>query len=426
MQFAETKMPLTIDHNRVLGELETLASFSDAPPPAVTRVLFTQPDLGAREFLQGACIAAGLSVRADAVGNLFARWDGLQPELPAVATGSHCDAIPHSGRYDGTVGVWGGLEAIRALRAAGFQPRRSIELIMFTAEEPTRYGIGCLGSRLMAGVLDPDAADALKDDNGRTLAETRAAHGHTQPLESVRVGNGTYHAFVELHIEQGPLLEERQLAIGVVTGIAAPAAIRVDYEGAGGHAGAVLMPQRRDALLPAAELALAVSRAAHELGGENTVATTGVLDVFPRAINSIPSRTHLEIDVRDTQLARRDAVLDHILACAREIGERQQQHTTVEVLSRDPPVQCAADIVSAIEQSCADAGATFERMISRAYHDCLFMALICPSAMIFIPCRCGVSHHPDEFARPQDIETGIEVLARTLARLAAQPPGIHP
>jgi N-carbamoyl-L-amino-acid hydrolase len=163
---------------------------------------------------------------------------------------------------------------------------------------------------------------------------------------------------------------------------------------------------------------LRVASAAAELGGADTVATTGVLDVFPRAINSIPSKTYLEIDIRDTLLARRDAVLDHVFTAAKEIGGRHQQETTVELISKDPPAVCGEHIVVAIEAACATVGATHQRMISRAYHDCLFMALLCPTAMIFIPCRDGISHRPDEYASPEQIEIGVQVLAHTLADLA--------
>lgn len=409
---------LTIDIDRVTRELEELANFSDAPAPAVTRILFTPRDMEARQFLTASCEATGLTVRTDAAGNIFARWTGSEPDLSAVATGSHCDAIPHSGRYDGTVGVWGGLESIRALQSSGFQPRRSIDLIMFTAEEPTRYGIGCIGSRLLAATLDSNVADAFTDDADATFKQTRIEHGLTASLDTVALSNNAYHGFVELHIEQGPLLEEQGIEIGIVTAIAAPAAIRIDYEGAGGHAGAVLMKQRRDALLPAAELALAVKAAADELGGEDTVATTGVLDVFPRAINSIPARSHLEIDIRDTQLARRDEVLQRVLDQAKSIGEKHDQTTTSEIISKDPPVQCDSSVVAAIQSACNDASVTHQEMISRAYHDSLFMAQICPTAMIFIPCKDGISHRPDEYSSPADIARGIEVLARSLASLA--------
>ena len=339
--------------------------------------------------------------------------------LPAVATGSHTDAIPNAGLYDGTVGVLGGLEAIRALQRGGVQPRRSIELIMFTSEEPTRYGVGCLGSRLMSGVITAEVASKFIDSDGVSFGQLCDRAGGAGGLSGVQLKPGAYKAFVELHIEQGPLLEQAGLPIGVVTAIAAPASLRVTYEGSGGHAGAVLMADRRDALLPAAKLAVAVDSAARTLGGADTVATTGVLDLFPRAINSIPNLTYLEIDVRDIDQERRDRVLNHICDQAKALGEEHHQRTTVELINADPPATCSPEIVAAIESASAAANQKSQRMISRAYHDSLFIAQICPTAMIFIPCRNGYSHRPDEYASPEAIAAGVEVLAGTLARLAA-------
>jgi N-carbamoyl-L-amino-acid hydrolase len=323
-----TSPQVNVDLDRVSAELETLAGFSDAAAPAVTRVLFSPVDMQARRYIESLCRAANLEVRTDAVGNMFARWNGSQSQLPAVGTGSHCDAIPHSGRYDGTVGVLGGLEAIRAIQRSGVRPRRSIELLMFTAEEPTRFGLGCLGSRLLSGVIDPTTADKLADTDGKTLAEVRADVGLTDRLSNVRLPAGYYRAFIELHIEQGSILENENVPIGVVTSIAAPAAVSVDYQGLGGHAGAVLMPERRDALAAAAELVLAVEDAAGISGGPDTVATTGVLQVHPGAVNSIPSQVHLEIDIRDIDGERRDEVLDSILAAAQAIGQRREMNAT--------------------------------------------------------------------------------------------------
>ncbi len=320
------------------GELKRLAKFSDAPAPAVTRVMLSDTDLAAREFLTELFRAADLHVRIDAAGNIFARWAGSDPNLPAVATGSHTDAIPHSGMYDGTVGVLGGLEAIRTLQRSGFKPRRSIELIMFTSEEPTRYGVGCLGSRLMSGVMSTDAAETLTDDTGLTFREFHRRASGQGNLSDVRLNTGQYNAFVELHIEQGPRLEGAGIPIGAVTAIAAPAALRVTYEGIGGHAGAVLMRDRRDALLPAATLALAVDAAARMLGGADTVGTTGVLDVHPRAINSIPSRTYLEIDIRDIDRHRRDRVLNHVRAArsflATNTGKKRRSNSSMPIRRR--------------------------------------------------------------------------------------------
>ncbi|HEY2882453.1 MAG TPA: M20/M25/M40 family metallo-hydrolase, partial [Pirellulales bacterium] len=228
--------PPAIEIEKLSAELARLAQFSDVPAPAVTRVMLSDTDLAARRYLTELFQAANLQLRTDAAGNIFARWQGSDAALPAVATGSHTDAIPNAGMYDGTVGVLGGLEAIRALKRVGFSPRRSIELVMFTSEEPTRYGVGCLGSRLMSGVMSADAAGKLKDSDGATFAIFHQRAGGIGKLSDVKLQPGHYHAFVELHIEQGPLLEQAGLPIGVVTAIAAPAALRVVYEGSGGHA----------------------------------------------------------------------------------------------------------------------------------------------------------------------------------------------
>src|SRR5881296_899955 len=200
-------MQVTINSEQLYAELNKLASFTDAPPPAVTRVVFSKVDLAARAYIRELCRAANLIVREDAVGNLFARWVGSEPGLAAIGTGSHTDAIPFAGAYDGTVGVLGGLEAIRALQRSGFRPRRSIELLTFTSEEPTRFGIGCLGSRLLGGLLNPSVGEQLKDKNGTSLDDARTHAGFIGPLSDVRLPEDYYSAFVELHIEQGPILE---------------------------------------------------------------------------------------------------------------------------------------------------------------------------------------------------------------------------
>lgn len=205
-------MQIQINQARLLGELQTLATLTDAEPAdngtAVTRVVFSPDDLRARAWLKERAVAEGFEVRDDAVGNIFIRWAGAEPNLAAVATGSHTDAIPHAGMYDGTVGVLGGLEAMRALKQSGLRPRRSIELVMFTSEEPTRFGIGCIGSRLMSGTLDPKRADTLREanepaDTARTLAEVRTAAGFSGSLDSVKLPPNHYHSWIELHIEQG-------------------------------------------------------------------------------------------------------------------------------------------------------------------------------------------------------------------------------
>jgi N-carbamoyl-L-amino-acid hydrolase len=407
------------DSERLWRELEHLATFSEAPPPAVTRIVFTEYDRRARRFFKNCCESAGLSVRDDAVGNVFARWEGTSRELPAIGTGSHVDAIPNAGRFDGTVGVFGGLAAVRALQAAGVTPRRSIDVIMFTSEEPTRFGLGCLGSRLLSGSIDGSAGERLRDSENRTLDEVRQAAGFSGALDDVRLGADAYGAFVELHIEQGPLLEQAGDAIGIVTAIAAPASLRLFIDGQGGHAGSVLMPDRHDAFLAAAEIALALEQAVRSTRSIDTVGTVGVCDLFPGAVNSIPSRVRLEIDVRDVDGDRRNTVLDQLERAGVLIAARRGVTVRREVINMDPPATCATEIVDAVTAACAARGVKGQRMISRAYHDSLFMARVAPTGMIFIPCRGGVSHRPDEYASPDAIATGVEILADTLAVLAS-------
>jgi ureidoglycolate amidohydrolase len=412
-------MKIEVDHNRLVAEIEELAKISEAEPPVVTRTVFSPADLKAREWLIARCEQTGLSVRQDPIGNIFVRWKGSEQNAAAVGTGSHIDAIPNAGKYDGVVGVLGGLEAIRSLQRNGFRPRHSIELLVFTSEEPTRFGIGCLGSRLLSGTMTPDAARKLTDKDGSSLEEVRHNAGYSAPLEEVKLRDGYYKAFVELHIEQGLLLEQQRIPLGIVTSIAAPASLRITIEGSGGHAGAVLMPERRDALCAASELILAIENAAKTSGAVDTVATVGICDVFPGAVNSIPSRVHLTLDIRDTDLARRNVVMREIETARQNIATKRNVTIREEVVNADPPAQCAPSIVEALSQACAKHHFASMKMVSRAYHDSLFMSRVAPVAMLFIPCFKGYSHRPDEYASPEDIARGTLVLAETLAALAS-------
>lgn len=441
-------MNLAINLDRLMSELNALARITDCPPnedrslpeptQAVTRIVFTQRDLEARAWLKALAEQAGFSVREDAVGNTFIRWEGSNSSAGVVGTGSHTDAIPHSGMYDGTVGVLGGLEALRSLKEAGFQPIRALEVVMFTSEEPTRFGIGCIGSRLMADLLDPEAADRLRDrlhetdanaPEGLTLHEVRQAAGFHGPLAGVRLSKDRYSAWLELHIEQGPTLERDGTQLGVVTNIAAPASYRYTVEGFGGHAGGLLMPDRHDALCAAAEMILSVER--HALAananakaagqtGVDTVATVGMVAVHPGAVNSVPSRVQLTLDIRDTDLNRRNAVMQALHTDIAELKRRRGVRITEELINEDAPVHSDVRVIAALETACNEERASYRRMISRAYHDTSFMASIAPVAMLFIPCRNGVSHRPDEYAAPEAIALGTRVLARALAKLSME------
>jgi N-carbamoyl-L-amino-acid hydrolase len=436
-------LKMKVNRAQLQSEIDSLALITEAAPPVVTRVLFSESDLRGRAFVKHLCREAGLVLREDAVGNIFARWEGADKKLSAVATGSHIDAIPNAGKYDGVVGVLGAIEAMRALKKSGFKPTRSLELIIFTAEEPTRFGLGCLGSRLLGGVLPPKKAALLKDRDGKTLDEWRTEVGFagarlcepqhlkmstplrvTDPrsggLSSVKLPKNYYAAFVELHIEQGPILERESISIGVVEKIAAPSTLRVQLTGVGGHAGATLMPGRRDAGLAAAEIALAVEQAATTTGSPDTVGTTGIFKIEPGAVNSVPCKAYLEIDLRDTLVKTRDVALQQIEAAIKKICVRRKIKFKTERLNQDPPAICDPGLVKTISEICRAQKISCKKMISRAYHDSLFMAQVCPTTMIFIPCYKGYSHRPDEFSSPAQIEKGVRVLAATLAELSSR------
>jgi ureidoglycolate amidohydrolase len=441
-------MKIAINTERLMGELYRLAVITDCPPShdpslpepkqAVTRIVFTARDLEARAWLKSLAVEAGFTVREDAVGNTFIGWEGSDPSLGIVGTGSHIDAIPHAGMYDGTVGVLGGLEALRALKEAGFQPKRSLEVLMFTSEEPTRFGIGCIGSRLLGGVLEPETADKLPDrlpetepdaPQGLSLRKVREAAGFHGDLSSVKLPADYYSAWIELHIEQGPLLERDGIDVGIVTNIAAPASYRYTIEGFGGHAGALLMPDRRDALCAAAELILSIERHALEANararaegqsGVDTVATVGMVAVYPGAVNSVPSRTQLTLDIRDTDVDRRDSVMQEVHGDIREIEDRRGVTITEELINADVPAYSSAPIVEVLEAISKEEGLSYRRMVARAYHDTNFVAAIAPVAMLFIPCRNGVSHRPDEYASREGISRGVRALALALAKLSAE------
>jgi ureidoglycolate amidohydrolase len=436
-------MTLHINQARLLRELHHLATLTDCPPTtdpslptpttAITRIVFTPRDLEARAYIISLAESAGFTVRVDAIGNTFLRFPGSEENLPAVGTGSHTDAIPHAGMYDGTVGVLGGLEAMRSLKESGFIPKRSIETLMFTSEEPTRFGIGCIGSRLLGGSIDPATADALPDrlpetdrsaPTGLTLQQVRTAAGFTGSLNTVKLPANYYHAWVELHIEQGPLLEREGIDLGIVTNIAAPASYRYEITGFGGHAGALLMPDRRDALCAAAELILSVEKhtlAANAASGTaDSVATVGTVAVHPGAVNSVPSRVTLMLDIRDTDVARRDRIVASLHADIREIESRRHVNIVEHKINADLPAISDPHIVSTLEAICESESISYKKMVARAYHDTNFIAPIAPVAMLFIPCRNGVSHRPDEYATPASIALGTRVLALALAKLASE------
>jgi hydantoinase/carbamoylase family amidase len=397
-----------------------LAQFNDDPAAGgITREVYTPTYATALEWVAERMRAAGLQTRLDAVGNLFGRWPGGDPDAPLVLTGSHVDTTLNAGRYDGVLGVLGAIEAVHALRAADVRPRRGIDLVAWAGEEP-RFGTGCVGSRAAAGELTAADLDRLRDRDGTSMAQAlRAAGFEPDRLAQARIDPATVHALVELHIEQGVVLETHGEPIGAVTAIAAPHDFRLTFTGAATHAGATPMGLRRDALAGAAEAMVALERLARESPSATTVGTVGVLRLRPGAINVVPGEVELDVDVRDSDLAAREQVVDGIVAAAREIAARRALEVTVTPIVEDVPVACDPRVVEASEAACRELGLASRRMTSGAYHDAMVLGRHVPVGMIFVPSVGGVSHHPDEYTAPEDLDRGVQVLAGTLARLAA-------
>jgi len=407
-------------HQDLHSALARLAQFNDDPDAGgITREVYTPTYRAGLEYVAELMRAAGLSTRVDAFGNLLGRWTGAEPDAPLVLTGSHVDTTLNAGRYDGTVGVLGAIEAVRALRDAGFMPRRSVEVIAFAGEEP-RFGTGCIGSRALAGDLTRADLGRLRDRDGVSLARALAEAGlDPDRLTDARLDPASVYAFVELHIEQGAVLETAGEAIGVVTAIAAPHDLRLTLRGAATHAGATPMALRRDALAGAAELMVELERLAVASPTGSTVATVGVLSLSPGAINVVPGEVALDVDVRDVDVAARDAVVDAMLAAADTIAARRRLTVEVETITRDRPAPCDALVVEAVADTCTALGVSHRRMVSGAFHDAMVLGPHLPIGMIFVPSAGGVSHHPDEYTAPEELDRGVDVLAATLQKLAA-------
>jgi hydantoinase/carbamoylase family amidase len=308
---------------------------------------------------------------------------------------------------------------VRLLRARGVTPRRPVELVAWAGEEP-RFGTGCVGSRAAAGALFRGDLDELRDRAGVSMAEAlRGAGFDPDRLAEAELDPAGVHALVELHIEQGAVLEAAGDEIGVVTAIAAPHDFTLVLRGAATHAGATPMGLRRDALTGAAEVVLVVERLARASVSGTTVGTVGVVRARPGAINVVPGDVTLDVDVRDSDAAARAAVVEGILVAAREVAGDRGLGLEVVPIVEDVPVACADEVVAAVEAAAAAAGARARRMISGAYHDAMILGARVPIGMIFVPSRNGISHHPDEFTASGDLDRGVRVLAGALERLAA-------
>jgi hydantoinase/carbamoylase family amidase len=406
---------------RLGDRIAELAGFNDDPAGGgITREVYTPTYRAALDRVAEWMGEAGMGTRLDAVGNLFGRWAGADEGAPAVLTGSHVDTTLNAGRYDGVLGVLGAIEAVDALRARGVVPRRPVEVVAWAGEEP-RFGTGCVGSRAAAGRLERADLDALRDRDGLSMADALAGAGFDPDrVAEARIDPAGVHALVELHIEQGIVLEQSGEKIGVVTAIAAPHDFRLTLRGAATHSGATPMALRRDALAGAAEAMVALERLARTSSSGTTVGTVGVLRLRPGAINVVPGEVELDVDIRDSDHDAREQVVAAVLDATAGVAARRGLELEVTPIVEDDPVACDPRVVEAADAAARDLGLPFRRMTSGAYHDAMIMGgARVPIGMIFVPSTGGISHHPDEHTAPEDLDRGVAVLAGTLERLAA-------
>jgi N-carbamoyl-L-amino-acid hydrolase len=408
-----THMALTIDRIALQADFDALSAITEPDRPW-TRRSFSPLFLEGRAFLARRFAGEGLTVRIDAAGNLIGRWQAESDIAPVLMTGSHSDTVPSGGRFDGIAGVLTGLAAIRALRKAGYRPNHTIELVDFLAEEPSEWGLSCIGSRGMAGALGQREL-AMIGPGGETLADAiDRMGGNASGIADARRGNIA--GFIEVHIEQGPVLEAEAIPVGIVTGIAGIARVRVRLTGTPAHAGTAPMHMRQDAGLAMARFSLAVRDAAKSFeGAGHFTATIGVLSVEPGGANVVPGAAEAIVDIRAEDGMAMQRFLDTLPVLARDACRLEGcQIAAIEVLSRTSPTPCDATLRARIAEAATLCGLGFRPLASGAGHDAAFIARIAPSAMIFTPSREGKSHCPEEWTEPEALALAAEVLLNTL------------
>lgn len=409
---------MEINSGRLWSRLMELGEIGKRDSGGVTRFSFTPEEQQARVQVIKYMLEAGLEVREDAAGNVIGRLEGTNPEAPAVLTGSHIDTVPDGGKFDGALGVIAAIEALQVMRERGKENVHPIEVIAFTDEEGSRFGFGMIGSRAMAGTLRPEDLEH-RDERGVTIAEAMRAAG----VDPERVGEaaklpGEVKAYIELHIEQGKVLESRNSPVGLVTGIAGPLWQQFTLTGQAGHAGATPMNMRKDPMQAAAELLGQIYAEAGRY--PNAVATVGKIRALPGGVNVIPGQVEFSLDLRDIDEADRDSLEAAIRDQAYRICGNRGIGLQIGLLQRVAPAPSSPEVRQAVSAAGRAAGLpSLPTLISGAGHDGMQFSSRWPLGMIFVRSRDGVSHSPDEWSSPEDCAAGAEVLYHALLKLAS-------
>lgn len=403
-------MTAVLDHARLIDRLQRLGAIGRGPSGGPTRLALTDADREGRDLLAGWMREAGLEVRVDRIGNIFGLWPGAGDADP-VMIGSHIDTVIDAGIYDGCTGVLAGLAVVEALRAAGVTPARPIAVAAFTNEEGVRFQPDMMGSLVHAGGLDLDAALAAIGTDGTVLGEELARIGYAGELEPGSIRPACY---LELHIEQGPVLEAEGLAIGAVDSLQGISWQRIGITGAANHAGTTPIAARRDAGLAAARV---IAHLRDRVANAGTLATVGSLRLEPDAINVIPSRAVFTVDLRDPEEERLQAAEAALAGYLETLAAAEGVVVATERLARFSPVRFDPALVRLVAEAAERRGHGWRRITSGAGHDAQMIARIAPSTMIFVPSRGGISHNPAEFTAPEQLAAGAEVLLDVVSRL---------
>jgi beta-ureidopropionase / N-carbamoyl-L-amino-acid hydrolase len=411
LQHNQQRSTIQINPKRLEQALDALAQIGQLPNGGVSRVAFSADDLLARRQVQAWMVEAGMRVRIDTAGNMIGYYAGQNPELGALATGSHIDTVPVGGRYDGCLGVLAGIEVVRTLKERSLRLRHAIEVIVFTDEE--RSVIGC---KAMAGEVSEDPSAYARLDGTPIQQCLKTIGGNWRQIHQAQRQPGEIAAFVELHVEQGGVLEHFGKPIGNVTGIVGQYRLAVKIIGCPNHAGTTPMNMRQDALVAAAQVILAVQRIATETPGEQ-VATVGYLNVLPNATNTIAGQVDLRIDLRDLSQDNLAAIVEVIQQTLTEIAAATGTKISMQQMLHILPTLADAEIMQVITEACQDLGLDSMVLPSRAGHDAQEIGRFAAMGMIFVPSRSGISHSGEEYTAPAECAQGANVLLQTFLKL---------
>lgn len=407
-----------VQQERLWATLQKLAEFGKNPDGGVSRVGFTEADLAGRAYVMDLMREAGLEVRVDPAGNIFGKRPGTA-NLPVLLFGSHIDSVPHGGNFDGDVGSLGALEVIRALNDRKVQTRHPLEVVVWTNEEGGRFYAGLFGSSAAAGVMDADVGQR-KDEAGEKLGDWLARMGgDASRIQQARITPGNVAGYAELHIEQGAVLDEAKIPIGVVQGIVAISSRECTASGFANHAGTTPMNRRRDALAAAAKAALAVREEVRSEPGRQ-VGTVGRMKIEPGATNVIPGRVKFSVELRDLDAGKINRIGARVLERFEAIGKEENVQITCTPPDVEEPALTSPIFREVIQAASREAGLQTMELPSGAGHDAQNVARFAPVGMIFVPSRGGISHSPTEYSSPEQVANGAEVLYRTILRLDSQ------